>query len=43
MRVNYIDHVAIRVKDHERSAKWYQEVWVFSEYSTTKLDPHLRF
>lgn len=29
MRVNHIDHVAIRVHDHERSAKWYQEVMGF--------------
>ena len=37
--INFIDHVALRVNDMERSAKWYEKVFRFKRYQKKEWGP----
>ena len=36
MKINFLDHVAIRVSDMERSVKWYQDVLGLNQFNDQK-------
>ena len=39
IKINFLDHVAIRVKDMEASVKWYEKVLGLKKYQVPEWDP----
>ena len=39
-KINFLDHVAIRVVDMEVSAKWYEDVLGLKKYKLERWDPY---
>jgi catechol 2,3-dioxygenase-like lactoylglutathione lyase family enzyme len=40
IEINFIDHVAIRVKDFERSIEWYKKVLGLKKHQLPKWNPY---